>query len=176
MSARAGCFSVRLRIGKPETCLLWKTSGKQLKIRSPLAKYLSFSARPKRPATWRPAFGHTYCRDFAVLARFKIFKDPEDESSEYYYHYFVGGIRGLGTWGVGYLIDHESSRLVRIATAATNKQHSDDLQLLLEITYENFRITRVRNVTSKPASFFRERMSDFYIKKQLKRHPQWLLS
>lgn len=92
-------FYSRNMHGRPETCLKWIQGPHTIEIRSPLGKYLRQSARPRGIAEWRPAFGHTYCRDYAVLARFKVSKDYKDKSSEYYYHYFVGGIRGLGTWG-----------------------------------------------------------------------------
>lgn len=51
---------------------------------------------------------------------------------------------------------------------------SDDVQLLLEVTYENFRVTRVRDISEEKVQFFRERFSDSYIRKQLDRHPDWL--
>jgi len=157
---------------EPESCLMWRKGNQEIKIRSPLSKYLRQSARPARATEWRSAFGHTYCRDYAILARFKLLKDPGDRSGEYYYHYFVGGIRGLGTWGMGYLLDHESSRLVRMAKQQMERTGTEDIQLLLEVTYENFRVTRVRDVSEENGRFFAERYSDAYIRKQLERHPE----
>jgi hypothetical protein len=159
----------------PGECRLrWRTAdGEYLQIRSPLAKYLAYSARPEERAPWRPAFGYTYCRDYAVLARFKMKVDPESSDSEYYYHYFVGGIRGLGTWGIGYLIDHQSSSLVRIAEEACKRHSTDDIQILLEVTYENFRITRIRDVSEQDAAFFEEHYSDEYIGERFATRPEW---
>lgn len=157
-----------------ESCLFWKQKGKELQIVSPLGKYLSKSHRPNTEDEWRPLYGYTYCRDYAVLARFKVFLDPEDTKGEYYYHYFIGGVRGLGTWGVGYLIDHLSSRLVRMTEAVAGESGSDDVQLLLEVTYENYRVTRVEYVGDKDQKFFDERYSDEYIERQLRRRPEWL--
>jgi hypothetical protein len=159
---------------RAETFLLWHSGGRELRIRSPLSKYLQLSARPSQSAEWRPAVGHTYCRDYAVLARYKVLKDSSDPLSEYYYHYFVGGIRGLGTWGIGYLIDHESSQLARMCEARLVGAATADVALLVEVTYENFRITRVRDVSEQPHSFFVERYSSGYIKAQLRRHPEWM--
>jgi hypothetical protein len=157
-----------------ECRLRWRTAnGEYLQIRSPLAKYLAHSARPKEQAAWSPAFGYTYCRDYAVLARFRMYVDPESSGSEYYYHYFVGGIRGLGTWGIGYLIDHQSSRLVRMAEEAVKGHPTDDVQILLEVTYENFRITRVRDVSEEGATFFDEHYSDEYIRARFAARPEW---
>jgi hypothetical protein len=152
-----------------ETCLLWRSGDREIQISSPLSGYLGLSLRPATTAEWRSAFGHAYCRDYAVLARFKLMKDPQDERSEYYYHYFVGGIRGLGTWGVGHLIDHNSSQLVRMAQEGHGD--GDNVQLLLEVTYEHFRITKVRDVSNEPESFFKERCSTKFIRDKLRRHP-----
>ncbi len=160
--------------GVSETFLTWRQRSREIEIRSPLAKYLSLSARPSGLARWRPAFGHTYCRDYAVVARFKVPKDPQDQVGEFYYHYFVGGIRGLGTWGAGHLVDHQSSQLVRMAEHHASRGDTEDVQLLLEVTHENYRITRVRDVSEESAHFFKERCSDRYIRKQLERHPDWL--
>jgi hypothetical protein len=167
-------FTSRATRSGPETCLAWRRSGRNIQIRSPLAKYLNHSARPARAAPWRPAFGHSYCRDYAVFARFKLCKDPGDSCSEYYYHYFAGGIRGLGTWGIGYLLDHESSRLVRMAADQTAKTGDENVQLLLEVTYENYRVTRIRDVSENAEAFFTKRYSDEYIRQQMKRHRDWL--
>lgn len=159
---------------RAECRLKWRTAnGEYLEIRSPLAKYLTHSVRPKDKAPWSPSFGYIYCRDYAVLARFKVTVDPNSPDSEYYYHYFVGGIRGLGTWGIGYLIDHQSYLLVRMAEEAEKRQSSDDMQMLLEITYENFRVTRVRDISEEGASYFEEHYSDEYIRSRLAMRPQW---
>jgi hypothetical protein len=156
-----------------ECRLRWRVASGEYEIRSPLAKYLAHSARPEVQAPWSPAFGYTYCRDYAVLARFKMSVDPESPNSEYYYHYFVGGIRGLGTWGVGYLIDHQSSRLVRMAEEAGKRSSTEDVQILLEVTYENFRVTRIRDVSEEGIGFFKERYSDDYIRARFAARPEW---
>jgi hypothetical protein len=159
----------------PETYLMWNKGRRkrEIRIRSPLSKYLSLSARPEGNEEWKPLYGYSYCRDYAVLARLKLYKDAEDRDGEFYYHYFIGGIRGLGTWGIGYLIDHNSSKLLRIADRQIDDE-SDNVQMLLEVTYENFRVTRVIDVSDEDKNFFEKRYSDKYIKDQLKRHPDWL--
>jgi hypothetical protein len=155
-----------------ETCLIWNIGKKEIVIPSPLSKYLRASSRPAGNQEWRPSYGHSYCRDYAIFARFKLFKDFEEQDGEYFYHYFIGGIRGLGTWGVGYLIDHNSSKLVRIANKQMN--YDGNVQMLLEVIYENFRIKEVNDISDKKESFFKERYSDVFINKQLNGHSNWL--
>jgi len=134
-----------------------------------LGIYLRSSLRPDQTAEWRPSFGHTYCRDYAVLARLKVLQDPHHPHSESYFHYFVGGVRGLGTWGIGHLIDHDSSQLVGMAQE--HQEGSGNLQLLLEVTYEHFRVTAVRDVSREPESFFQRRCTTAFIRDKLKAHP-----
>ena len=159
---------------EPETYMIWTKGDKTFEIHSPLSKYLSFSERDPQEKKWKPAFGHSYCRDYAILARFKFFKDPDDREGEFYFHYFIGGIRGLGTWGVGHFIDHYSSKLVRCALDNIEKDGSDNVQMLLEVTYENFRITKVEDVSEREESFFKKRNTEKYIIKKLQDHPDWI--
>jgi len=64
--------------------LLWKgIQGKEIKIVSPLAKYLKTSKRPpselsnteSTKSKWEPSYGFTYARDYAILARFSVIPD-----------------------------------------------------------------------------------------------------
>lgn len=166
--------SIKLAKKKLETILYWDNGKNNIKIRSPLTKYLRWSARPLVKDEWKPAYGFSYCRDYAIFARFKLYKDFEDRRGEFFYHYFIGGIRGLGTWGVGHLIDHQSSMLVRIANQQILSDETADIQMLLEVTYENFRVTRAIDVSNMDEAFFTERYNEKYIKEHLERHSDWL--
>jgi hypothetical protein len=64
-------------------------------------------------------------------------------------HYFVAGIRGLGTWGAGWYIDRCPDELERLAEAARETKNGD-IQVLLEVTFSNYRIVEVEDVSSKP--------------------------
>lgn len=153
-----------------ELVLRWrrKTDAEPFLISSPLGKYLAQSNRPSRAKAWYARFGYSYGRDYAIFARFRVPRNFQFVDGEYFYHYFVGGIRGLGTWGVGHLIDHESSHLVQMIEASVSRDE-DDFQLLLEVTYENFRIKEVREVGNEPEQYFTKQNSDEYIEDRLDR-------
>ncbi|MGD2115727.1 MAG: DUF4062 domain-containing protein [Acidobacteriota bacterium] len=185
---------------RPELSLQWRSrDGEWFRIRSPLRRYLEHSNRPDAKKPWKPLYGYVYGRDYAVFARFRVPRNwDSDHGGEHFYHYFVGGIRGLGTWGVGHLIDHESSSLVAMAEQSVRNQAKDavrqepstaapdghpvladppardDVQLLLEVTYENFRITGVRDVSEKPKEYFEEHFDREHIEKKLAKRPDWL--
>jgi len=191
--------SAAARGKRRELVLKWRhQSGKWLRIRSPLRRYLERSNRPDGAVPWAPLYGYAYAKDYAVFARFRVPRNWDvEDSGEYFYHYFVGGIRGLGTWGVGHLIDHESSNLLRMAEASianqpkdeeeledlgegpvagpaiTERVPRDDVQLLLEVTYENFRITGVRDVSEEPETYFTRRFRRTFIEQRLARRPHW---
>ncbi len=179
---------------RPELALKWRgEDGEWFRIRSPLRRYMEHSNRQDAEVPWKPLYGYTYGKDYAVFARFRVPRNWAVASeSEYFYHYFIGGIRGLGTWGVGHLIDHESSSLVAMAEASMERERADsvrlhgstgspvdlplrdDVQLLLEVTYENFRITEVHDVSEKPPSYFESQFEDDHIKAKLAKRPDWL--
>lgn len=167
-------FSSRGHGKSVSSVLRWKHgSGEWQEIRSPLKQYLQRSNRDRTPGPWRPRYGYSYGRDYAVFARFRVpvsWDYPKGESS---YHYFVGGIRGLGTWGVGHLIDHQSSALLELVEREEKRDENDSFQLLLEITYENYRITRVRDTTNWTPAEFKKRSQRSYIETKLKSHSAW---
>ena len=170
-------FSSRKTAKGKETILHWSAgAGKTIAIRSPLERYLRYSHRPDSDMPWKPLYGFSYGRDYAVFARFRVPRDfDQPETSEYFYHYFVGGIRGLGTWGVGHLIDHDSGSLLRSIQKEIGDGGVDsDFQILVEVTYENFRITRIRNVSHESPNFFREQLSEKFIREKLTTRKAWL--
>lgn len=152
---------------RDELCIVWKSRGrKEIVIRSPLAKYLHFSKRPRGQSEWCPKYGYTLARDYAILARFRVKPQTAVDDRETYYHYFVGGIRGLGTWGVGWFIDHRAQQLARVI----NQSEPDgDLQVLLEVTYRNYRIKDVRSVGHEAPEYFGRRFSDDFIQEELRK-------
>lgn len=156
-----------------ELFIRWKRAdGKELIIRSPLAKYLQFSKRPKGPSEWKPLNGYTLARDYAVFARFKVVPENPLHEKEVYYHYFIGGIRGLGTWGAGWFIDHQAKELPKVINPDSP---ADDVQLLLEVTYRDYRIKGVRNVSNETQDYFDKHFSDEFVREELE-NAQTLLS
>jgi hypothetical protein len=49
----------------------------------------------------------------------------------------------------------------------------DDVQLLLEITYKNYRITRVDDVSENGQDYFDQHFSDEFIQEKLGHHNEW---
>jgi hypothetical protein len=118
-------------------------------VRSPLAKQMA-AVRPSGFSAWSSEYGKFEGKDYAVISRFRYHQDGQD-----FFHYFIAGIRGLGTWGAGYYIDTHPDRL-----AAVCGDDDKDVQVLLEVTYRNFRIAEVADVSDKPAEYFAEAYSN----------------
>jgi hypothetical protein len=132
-------------------------------VRSPLIKYLSYSERPEgEDPKWKHQYGYTYAKDYAVLARFQV-PSVEGSDGESFFHYFLGGIRGLGTWGAAWYIQY---RPALIAKLLNDNNTGDDVQILLEVTYRNFNIVNVKDVSNESQDFFDLRFSDEYIKQK----------
>ena len=152
---------------REELILLWRDSkGDDIVIRSPLAKYLRYSRRPLGLSEWQPIYGYTFARDYAVFARFRIRPENAVHEREIFYHYFIGGIRGLGTWGAGWFIDHRSKQLAESVSGLVDPD--EDVQLLLEVTYQDYRIKDVRIVSDEPAEYFSDRYGDQFIQNELR--------
>jgi hypothetical protein len=145
-------------------CIEWRTDNNSVVlVKSPLAKYLSFT-RPKKRQAWNPKFGNFYAKDYAVISRFRI-NDPSSHPSRPFYHYFIAGIRGLGTWGAGWYIDRFPDRL----EALSKESPIGDVQIILEVEYLNHRIVSVIEVTDKDQMYFDKQYDDDYIVSELAR-------
>ncbi len=158
-----------------ELLIRWKRQdGTKVQVRSPLSTYLAHSKRPDELSSWEPLYGYTYGRDYGVLARFELSPGPPAVEGQQYYHYFLGGIRGLGTWGVGWFLDHCSQQLEQAIEKSRiyKAQEKNDVQILLEVIYENYRIVSVKDVSDEDQAFFDNRISEHFIRQQLKKvHP-----
>lgn len=144
----------------------WRPPGQSevISVKSPQAKYLN-KQRPHDKIRWQHDFGHIISLDYAILARFK---NPYD-SPEPFYHYFMAGIRGLGTWGVGWYIDRCYEELAKIAEI----KKEEDLQILLEVEFQNFRIIRVTDVSQKDQAYFDHVNDDGVIQHHIEEHRQF---
>lgn len=144
--------------------LMWKpiNQSKSIRVNSPLARYLRLG-RPNKETGWHPDFGYITGKDYAVIGRFK-YDTPVRGTS--FYHYFFAGIRGLGTWGAGWFVDNCYDTLAQIA----EKSQSDDIQLLLEVTFRNYRIENVIDVSDKDQEYFDTKNSDEVISDDYQNH------
>ena len=152
-----------------ERQLIWRGSdGNHINIVSPLTEYLEVSKRPSSEPKWEPSYGFTYARDYAVLARFCVIPDEKYEPDKRFFYYFLGGIRALGTWGAGWFIENCYAQLAKIIDESESKLGNQlpDIQLLLEVTYRDYKIIEVRNVSDETSKFFEQRNSLDFIREQ----------
>jgi hypothetical protein len=125
---------------------------------------LSLQRDGQSGGAWDAKKGKIIAKDFAVLARFK--RPPEtgiDVVSGHLHDYFLAGIRGLGTWGAGWFIDRSPSLLSKF-------KESDDIQLLLEVTYKNGRITTVKDVSNQNEKYFEAQLSKKLIRDEIEKY------
>ncbi len=120
-------------------------------VRSPLAAYLALQ-RPRNRRPWEPKYGQIVAQDFAVIARFRIDTGAALQDKPFY-HYYIAGIRGLGTWGAGWYLDRNPDALAKYS----ENSHSGDMQILLEVTFKDHCIVEVKNVSNKTQDYFNER-------------------
>ena len=84
----------------------------------------------------------------AVLARLQR---RSGQPGQPLWDYFFSGIRGVGTWGAAWFVDHEFRQLQHFS-------RTDDIQLLLEVTFRNGRIFQVTDVSGQPQEYFNREM------------------
>jgi hypothetical protein len=85
-------------------------------------------------------------KDFAVLARFTDKSKNRPASEGFLKDYFLGGLRGLGTWGAAWFLDNGYHNFENL--------QEEDLQLLLEVIYRDGRIFTVKDVSNEPQEYF----------------------
>ena len=171
----------RFQFNNKRKYLEWRTEqGEKVIIPSPLDKYLYLqrdsrkelkdmnqspeSKDQKSPLieAWHPGYGRIIGRDYAVISRFRIPNNNPD-GDDFFYHYYIAGIRGLGTWGAGWYIDRFPEKLSELVRF----QGEDDVQAVLEITFENYRIVNVKDVSHCNQSYFYDRINDDFIKAEI---------
>jgi hypothetical protein len=97
---------------------------------------------------WDPKYGHHEAVDFAIIARFgpSAARDYRGDFN----HYFIAGIRGLGTWGAAWFIERRATELGRLA----EEGHEDSIQAILQVTYRDFHIEEVKDVSGESQEYF----------------------
>jgi hypothetical protein len=145
--------------------LFWRSrTGKEIKVTSPLFKYLKVARRPAKKMDWNVDFAFTFARDYAILARFQV-----TTGGRKYYHYFLGGLRGLGTWGAAWYIEHSADQPAENTLDGNSRfAGTSDLQFLLEVDYLNYRIQAVRDVSDLESDYFERQLSDEYVEETFK--------
>lgn len=146
--------------------ILWRyssSSDSNVVVRSPLAKYLQIQRGSMSGGNWTPEKGRIIAKDFAILARFSDDRNSHTAGPVSLKDYFIGGIRGLGTWGVGWFIDRKYDIFKKY-------QPDESIQLLLEVTYQDGRILDVRDVSDESEAYFRRENSIPHIRKVIKEY------
>ena len=134
---------------KPPVNIQWRSGRHHIVVFSPMAEYLRRQRSTMEiRGEWHGQLSRIIAKDFAVLARLQR---PSGEPGQPLWDYFFSGIRGLGTWGAAWYVDHEFRQLQRF-------NRSDGIQLLLEVTFRDGRIFQVTDVSDKPQEYFNHEM------------------
>ena len=144
-------------------------------VSSPLHQYLEINpnGRPGGRSPWNPQYGRIYAKDYAVISRFAVDDTRDPLGADKFYHYFIAGIRGLGTWGAGWFIDRCPDALAALDTKAMvpGEPHGD-IQILVEVVFDNYRIIDVKDVSDEDQVYFDKQINPPYILDQIKKHHQ----
>lgn len=169
------CFHIVSARGK-ERIIRWRRKEEEVVVCSPLEKYLRLS-RPEPTAddkrSWNLGYGKMYGVDYSIIARFNVGTLGNRSHPDWpFFHYYFAGIRGLGTWGAGWFLDHRYESLSELSLDADNE--GTDLQILLRVEYFNYKIIHVEIVSNQPKAFFDEQFSDDYIHAQAEKYRGYL--
>ena len=138
-------FMIAPRPQEDKPVIEWRSPGGDVVVRSPMGSYLSVQrARMRSDGDWGGHLNKIIAKDYAVLARLQR---PSEGEVEPLWDYFIAGIRGLGTWGAAWFVDREFKSLTRFS-------RHDDIQLLLEVTFRDGRISTVVDVSDKDQEYF----------------------
>ena len=159
-------FKFLSRKNNSKSGLFWRhspDSNNFIKINTPLTKYLKMQRKNMAGGEWSVDKGRIIGKDFAIIARFNDKRMEETKSSISLKDYFIGGIRGLGTWGAAWYIDRRWSNFKNI-------ERDEIIQILLEVLFENGRIVSVKDVSNQPESYFRKENKLQVIRKNVERY------
>jgi hypothetical protein len=159
-------FHFEPRRQRRESRIYWRspaTDNEFITIRSPICKYLQEQRRDSPGGGWRPEHGKNVARDFAIVARFSAPEDRVPMTAGTLKDFFFAGIRGLGTWGTGQLLDRNWGLLEPFI----GKGEDAAIQLLIEVTYCNERIVKVCNVSDEPEDYFKNEFKTSTIRQRI---------
>lgn len=157
---------VPMGAGPRPTQLVWRLrDGSEVALRSPMAEYIARQRRKLEIAgEWHGALGRIVAKDFAVLARIAR---PESDAADIgpLWDYYFAGLRGLGTWGAAWFVDRQYKHLKPFSV-------HENIELLLEVTFENGRIVAATDVSDKPATYFKEAVAARTIQSEIRSFSQ----
>jgi len=141
--------------------LFWRRTPKSkwFEVQSPLAIYLRLQRKHSPGGEWNQQLGKIIAKDFAIIGRFKDYKNEGITTEGTLKDYFIAGIRGLGTWGAGWFIDRKYRAFKDL------QDSEDDIQVLLEVIYRDETIVDVRDVSNESPNYFRRQNDPGEIRK-----------
>ena len=140
-----------------ERVLTWQNQTGSLSVKSPQSCYLRLQRNAMNQ--WHIHPGNCYCEDFAVFARFR--NQATEPNLATLSIMFLFGLRGLGTWGAAWYIDHCYNELAQKLTV------DDPYRALLHVVFENNRIRKVTDVSQMDQQFFDTANDENHIRKLL---------
>ena len=156
-------FAFRPRAKRKMGAIIWSNNaGENIKIESPLARYLQLQrAEMDISGEWHSQLNRIIAKDYAIVARFSDHRNRDVVSEGLLKDYFFAGIRGLGTWGSAWFIDRKYKHLPEV-------QEEENIQILLEVIYQNDRIFDVIDVSEEPPDYFKKQNNLRVIKKTIR--------
>lgn len=143
--------------------IMWKKddSSSSFPVRSPLKHYLQIQRKgDELTGEWNRHLRDVVARDYAIIARFMV-RDGDIQMREgHLMEYFLGGIRGLGTWGAAWFVDRQWS-------AFEACKDNESFQRLLEVTYVNGAIDIVRDVSQQSPEYFAKQLNPKFIRETI---------
>ena len=156
-------FNFLPRTRKRMGAIIWSNKyERNIRIESPLARYLEIQrSEMDISGEWHSQLNRIIAKDFAIVARFSDHINKDVASEGLLKDYFFAGIRGLGTWGSAWFIDRKYKHLPMV-------QDDENIQILLEVIYQNDRIFDVIDVSEEPPEYFKEQNNLRVIKKTIR--------
>ena len=152
---------------RSDTYISWRPflrKQKKIIIASPLSKYLELQ-RINYPnnSEWEKQMSHIIAKDYAILARLNNTTTSPTMADGILKDYFLAGIRGLGTWGAGWFIDRKYNHFLAWKENA-------EIQILLEVTYQEGRVIDVQDVSNKNQEYFFKENEIVNIKRKIEEY------
>lgn len=144
-------FDIIPRSNNHEARIRWKKiNGDFIEIHSPMKYYLMTQRLDiGRETEWNSSLRNVIAKDYAIVARMKKnIPQVEEWTGTKVKEFFIAGIHGLGTWGATCYLDRNYYYF--------NFDTDEDIQMLLEITYENGVVKDIIDVSDNDVEYFKK--------------------
>ncbi len=151
-------FEIKDANNRRKRKLIWENSTGKVEVKSPQSLFLKLQRAGDQ--NWRDNPGKCICVDFAVVARYPN-PHANAEVGELSDLFFFG-LRGLGTWGAAWYIDHRYDILAKRPIDLPN------CRALLKVTFADNGIDDVVDVSECDQNFFDQQNSEDFIKANIR--------